>query len=645
MKIKFAIALFFITLVPSATVCANVVKMVQEKSDEPSNQALVIPMESSSVSVLYDPSDKAYFSGDGIKGTSDGLIMDLGNIDFGDKLYNKIWIEMSNMANESDSAKFQFYIDGELILPDLSLDIPVNEPVISYESSKSPQSGMFFKNAQSGIVTVFDVRKDESLAKLSSMVMQGIINQQTAQVYLYVEGHHITQLAETGLQINLEERLSNDKYGALGAMVNKYGDLFNKLVVWDENKEWTWCLAQMISAQQGGIPVTEDIKNYIVNDLGWTKDVYDIRNLWTNKLDAYQWAIDNLAANCHPNIGFSAGLRNDYVSAPWKIYDYAAATKGFVFYLSEKNSDEAQMIEKICQKMNYQPGASIMGYGASDDGDGLNSIINKYNAGFIVSDYYANGSFWCSFPSKSFNQRKGKPIDAKAGKVYVSFIWSDGDNIQFDANKLYLMFKNATGRGEIPVGVTLAPGLQEINPFLLEYFYKNLTPNDELMAGPSGFQFIYGDSYNSSTYNTWLGMNKEWIETAGFNTACLWNTTGNAFDEYMRTCNLQGIFDGWSTANNKYINNVVAVNQGTHCFNEGDVYNDLVKAKPDANKPIFRNLYLIAANYGGDDGYQKLKRELLKLENDYPDRYVYLLPMDLCATLKKYIDENGGSYN
>ncbi len=105
----------------------------------------------------------------------------------------------------------------------------------------------------------------------------------------------------------------------------------------------------------------------------------------------------------------------------------------------------------------------------------------------MVSDYYANGSFWCSFPRKAFQQRKGQAVEALPGKIYVSLIWSDGDNVQFDSNQMYNMFKNARYRGKVPVGMTMAASLQELNPVLLEYFYKNLTPNDELVAGPSGF--------------------------------------------------------------------------------------------------------------------------------------------------------------
>ena len=66
------------------------------------------------------------------------------------------------------------------------------------------------------------------------------------------------------------------------------------------------------------------------------------------------------------------------------------------------------------------------------NGDELNKITNIHNAGFVVSDYYANGSYWCSFPSKAFQQRKGIAGEVKPGKIYVAISLSDGDNIQFD---------------------------------------------------------------------------------------------------------------------------------------------------------------------------------------------------------------------
>jgi hypothetical protein len=617
----------------------------RSESEKPGQEALLIKMDKSAVSVIYDPSNTAFFDEDGVRGTSSGLLLDLGEIDFGNKEYDKLWVETSYIGALQEDSRFEFYLDDQLMEPKTDLTIPLNIPPDPYESDRAPQTGMFFKNKYAEQISVFDIRRDDNVSKMVSGVMQGILNQEYARIYLISDGHHITQLDDTGRPYEIEKAYPHWMYGGFASIIGMYGDQFDKLVVWDEEKEWTWCLAQMICAQQKGIPVTETMKDFIVKELKWDKEIEDIRSNWSGRSEAYQWAIERLSENCHKTLSFSAGLRSDYKSNPWRIYDYAAASKGFVFWLDETKADETAMIGKICKKMDYQPGSSTMGYGKSSDGDGLNSAINKYNVGFMVSDYYANGSFWCSYPGKSFSQRKGQAVKAEPGKIYVSLIWSDGDNVQFDANQMYNMFKNAKGRGKIPVGVTMASVLQELNPFLLESFYKNLTSNDELIAGPSGFQFIYGDSYRADGYDTWLDMNRRWIETAGFHTGCLWNTSKqDRFDKYMSTCGLQGIFDGWSKNQYRYINNVVAVNQGAHCWKEGDVYDDLIKTQPNNLKPVFRNVYLITANYGGEGGYERLLRELQRLESHMPNTYVYLLPMDLCATLKRYMDENGGKY-
>lgn len=627
---------------------------VMSQANLTSNGALTIPMDEENASIVFDPKGTAMFDEDGIKGASDGLTISLNEINFENNLYNTISVEMANIIKPSSENGFEFYSENMLVEPKTDFKIGQELPHLdSYESDLKPQEGLFFKNNNVPIekISVYDLRNDDSYGKITACVAQGILNQTNAEIYLVLENHHQVQFEDIygpeGESWKLKrDEFSENKYSGLATLINDNKDKFSKFVLWDPNKEWTWCIAQMICAQQKAIPVTAEIKDFFNNELNLNLQCEDITNKWNNKIEAYQWAIDNLAEGCHKYLSFSAGLRSDYISNPWKIYDYAAASKGFVFFLKNSIPEESEMIKKICQKMNYQPGSSTMGYGAEDDGDGLNNATNPYNVGFMVSDYYANGSFWCSFPNKSFQQRKGCAIEAQPGKIYVSLIWSDGDNIQFDANQMYNMFKNAKGRGEVPVGYTMASSLQELNPKLLEFFYQNLTQNDELLAGPSGFQFIYGDKYNAENYGKWLELNRNWLKTAGFHTACLWNTTDKErFGQYMRTCGLQGVFDGFNNNKERYEigyngEGIVCVLQGTHCWNEGDVFNDLIKISPDSTKPIFHNVYLIAASYGGNDGYQRLIRELQKLESYQPNTFEFLLPMDLCATLKNFLEKN-----
>ena len=119
----------------------------------------------------------------------------------------------------------------------------------------------------------------------------------------------------------------------------------------------------------------------------------------------------------HPSVLFSVGLRSDWVHNPWTLYDYAVASKGFAFWLDDADSTEQQIIRQICQKGKYRPGSIVMGYAKS--GDDLLTTVNQYGIGYVVSDYYSNGSFWCSYPNKSFKQRPGVALEkVEAGKVY-----------------------------------------------------------------------------------------------------------------------------------------------------------------------------------------------------------------------------------
>jgi len=527
-------------------------------------------------------------------------------------------------------------------------------PLLDYNSTATPQSGMFFKNKPVDKVKVFDIRNDENISKLTSSAMQGIINQEYAQSYLIWMQQHLDQLDDAGCSYEMQPLASTTKNQGFAALYNMYKDQFKYLVVWDENQEWSWCMALMICSQEKGIPVTQYMKDFIENELGGVGNlqVKDIRGNWTSKTEAYNWAIQNLADNCHDKISFSAGLRSDYKDNPWRMYDYTVACKGFCFWLDETNGDDKALMNSIFDKMQYPVGASVFGFGYNTIGDDLNKFTNTRNAGFVVSDYYANGSYWCSFPGKAFQQRRGIAGTVEPGKIYVAISLSDGDNVQFDQNSLYQVFKEGKRRGEVPVGVTLAAGLQDLNPKLLEFFYKNMTQNDELTAGPSGFQFIYGDEYaQSGKYAQWIEMNNKWLSTAGFHTAHLWNTAEQMyFKQYMEGSGVDLVMDGWDRthttgASFKYINNVVRIDQGTHCWGDGDVYRDLMSISPSPRRPLFKHVYLLTSYYGFDGDkvvmYERLIKELQRVEEDSPNTFEYMLPMDLAATIKKYIDEGG----
>lgn len=75
------------------------------------------------------------------------------------------------------------------------------------------------------------------------------------------------------------------------------------------------------------------------------------------------------------------------------------------------------------------------------------------------------------------------------------------------------------------------------------------------------------------------------------------------------------------------------------------MYRDLMSISPSPHRPLFRHIYLLA-NYYGFDGnrvvvYERLIKELQRVEEDSPNTFEFMLPMNLTATIKKYIDEGG----
>lgn len=504
-----------------------------------------------------------------------------------------------------------------------------------------PQQGQFRKSAYyDGAITIVDVRKDIGAARMVATAFEGLVNRDTSLCYLYLADHHVRQFNDTGRPFHVLEKGDGPMAG-LESMFKEYSSRVKNIYIWSPEEDWSWDLAIMLSAQNDGLPLTEQMYSHIARKNGWKGGVERLYGRWSNRNAAYEWAMEKLQPNCHESIIFSLGLRNDWVGNPWTLYDYAVATKGFTFWLDDANPEYAATIDKICANGHFRPGSVVMGYAQS--GDDLLYITNKYNIGYVVSDFYANASFWCSYPNKAFKQRKGKAIKAEDGKIYVSVVFSDGDNLQFDQNALYDIWTNDTDRGKFPVGTTLCAGLQELNPFLIEWYYNQATDNDELLGGPSGYQFIYGRDYNDAGYDQWLSLNRDWLKSAGFKTACFWHTSYGTdhFDRYIETCGLEGIFTGDDDMVLDVVDNVVIMNQGDHLVWEKDLYNNLAyrEARLSKDRPHFLNVYPTSETYGRM-GIARLVREMERLDKDFPGRFVFLLPKDNVATARKYYSKH-----
>jgi hypothetical protein len=490
-------------------------------------------------------------------------------------------------------------------------------------------SGLFPKMSAATNVYVVDCRQDSEDARMTAWALQGLVNQSLAEVYVIEKEkeRHMEQLKDCGQPFEMLEPLAGNN-AALRTLFKKYQKRVKKMFVYDPEKDWSWYLALMSAAQQNGIPVTEPIKDSLISEFGWKGKVEDFQNKWPNNIKAYDWALTNLMPGCSKQVVFAL---NAHRLLP--LVDYVAASKGFIFWL-DFETEQAE-VEKIYQTKGYGVGTSLMGYGSG--GDEANALANRYGIGYVVSDLYANGSFWSSFSNKTYTQSPGRAISAVPGKIYVAITWSDGDNLQFAQNAIWNLWHDPA-RGTIPVGTTSSPSLQELNTPLLDWYYGHMTTNDELVA--YGLQFIYGNDFNDNLFPAWCKLNRSWMEGAGFSTGFLWHTTypSSKYTTYINICGLTGILNAGGDIRIRYDTGTPVMDEGRASWNPNDIFDWLSKVTPNQRTPVFIGFKCIVAGYtkNGMNGYTKIKQQVDRLNATYPGRFIFMLPKDLFATIRSY---------
>ncbi len=132
---------------------------------------------------------------------------------------------------------------------------------------------------------------------------------------------------------------------------------------------------------------------------------------------------------------------------------------------------------------------------------------------------------------------------------YVTFIWTDGDNIQwtsgdFATNPKYWASES---RGEQSIGWGINNMLYEAAPSTLEYFYETAANNenakDYFVVGPHfAYATQYKETLNEWTYNLNILMGKTDLKYVQINELETLERFPKAFDDYTEHENIHGLF-------------------------------------------------------------------------------------------------------
>ncbi len=320
---------------------------------------------------------------------------------------------------------------------------------------------------------------------------------------------------------------------SLTEAIKKYRQYVAGIVVWDPEQIDTVNVAIMLAGLEDLLILSPDqLETGLGGDL---PVVHDLRGRWTDRISLYRWADQQLRSRCQPGKvacvepGWHRPEFVDYLVRE-RIFTYSLGTgaaqplakagqtlllllvvgpsglrnilfnlhlegliRGLGLLLMGLGNPEARLATQIQRKTTFKPFPTIFGWHTKRE-DEFSFMLHLSSNGLrlIPSHMAGNFSFHASVPCDYIftqPQKRESDVVLEPDKVYLTFTLSDGD-------QLLLMNIRENGnwdrkeRGKVAFNWEVQPYLVEMAPALYSRYYRTLTPQDYLLAGPSGAGYV-----------------------------------------------------------------------------------------------------------------------------------------------------------
>ncbi|HEY8916252.1 MAG TPA: GxGYxYP domain-containing protein, partial [Chitinophaga sp.] len=360
--------------------------------------------------------------------------------------------------------------------------------------------------------------------------LKGIVNRTQPRVFSY-EGDAFAEGQYTWLQsLGLSWTEPANKWD----LITKYRSELSGLIVYDPAQIHTVNLATLLAKDRKALIASPDLLSKLTAAPYNLPVLLDLRGQYSSKLQVYQ-AIYN---TYWPNIDHRLliGLNPEVHKAA--LREYATALGAAVIWLDPDVAAESTLLNSFLSSM--PAGANYMGWWP-EEGPGVQRA-SSYGIATVASDWATNLTVHSGMP-RTVNLKPMPPKPALQNKLYVAFILSDGDNLQYVEHLMRKLWNNPD-RGAVPIGWTLSPAMLDAMPGALNYYWQSSTNNDNLISGPSGYGYAYPNSWpTQSSLNQFAAKTEDYNKRAGFRVITIWNTitgginqnVGETFASYAPT--------------------------------------------------------------------------------------------------------------
>lgn len=400
---------------------------------------------------------------------------------------------------------------------------------------------------------------DNTTADMSLMLatLQGIVNRTRPQIYL-IEGHP-SEGGMTWLQgLGVPYILHTDPW----EVVNKYFALTKGIIVYDPGIPDTINVATTMAGLEDGMVVSPILAQRLSDAPYHLPILEDLRGKFQNDLEANTWQIENLWPRTTHRmlIGLEAGFPSpfstkgedlqvantakDAVPAGY-LRDYAVANRAMVFWLPVLDADTAALFRKLLSMV--APGTPYLGW-FDNETRGVR-MTSQYGVYVLAADQLSNLTVFSGIKAPASVSDEGKvALPALKNKIYVTITMSDGDNLQYDQHRMRQIWDSAE-RGSVPLNWTVSPLLYDAAPAILQYYRQTATPNDLLIAGPSGAGYFYPSEWPARHLEQFLHSSDTYLKKTGLHIAFVLddklNLPADILRVYRQQFHVAGILHNW----------------------------------------------------------------------------------------------------
>lgn len=333
--------------------------------------------------------------------------------------------------------------------------------------------------------------------RVTVSALQGIVNKTEPRILLMEDGDVLPDTWAKTFNLNTSKI---DPY----SLIEKFKNEINGLVIYDKSKSAHYRNAAATAANLSGgyLPVTAGIYKALERQ-GITFEGKDIKYIdWQleTPLEIYGKLYDEYWPHCSKRLILSANPAD--TGDLDHCRDIAAAAGAAVIWLDCTKENERGLYLKFMRDMaenreiNNET-AIVLGWFTTER-SGV-TAGSEYGISTIPADLYISGSVYggVSFNDDPKNRSINIPAVPKKkdieNKAYIAVFFTDGDNIQYVQRfmrKLWDSQKERDSRGKVPANWTIAPGLVDIGPGILNYFYSLAGDFECFVAGPSGMGYL-----------------------------------------------------------------------------------------------------------------------------------------------------------